>query len=143
MKIVSVSASFAIEHNLDFMSLCWSKGLPSAIPFITDSDMAALQSYQQHFAPASHVMFGKPGLLIITIFTKGPPVGITGMRFDYANGEREIWGTCKGVTLSFFLNGIGESITIVETCRVGSVVNKLKVIYPPYALNRYTMLITI
>ncbi|KAI9765729.1 MAG: hypothetical protein M1840_007162 [Geoglossum simile] len=126
MRIVSISASFAIEHSLDFMSLCWSKGLPSAIPFITDSDMATLQSYQQHFAPVSHVMFGKPGLLIITIFTKGPSVGITGMRFDYANGESKIWGTCKGVTLSFFLNGIGESITVVETCQVGSVVNKLK-----------------
>ncbi|KAI9777197.1 MAG: hypothetical protein M1839_009040 [Geoglossum umbratile] len=126
MRIVSISASFAIEHSLDFMSLCWGKGLPSAIPFITDSDMAALQLCQQHFAPASHVMFGKPGLLIITIFTKGPSVGITGMHFDYANGESKIWGTCKGVTLSFFLNGIGESITIVETCQVGSVVNKLK-----------------
>jgi hypothetical protein len=131
MRIVSISASFAIEHSLNFMSLCWSRTLPSAIPFITDSDMAALQLYQQHFAPASHVMFGKPGLQIITIFTKGPSVGITGMRFDYANGESKIWGMCKGVTLSFFLNGVGESITIVETCQVGSVVNKLKVIYSP------------
>ena len=131
MRIVSISASFAIEHSLNFMSLCWSRTLPSAIPFITDSDMAALQSYQRHFAPASHVIFGKPGLQIITIFTKGPLVGITGMRFDYANGESKTWGTCKGVTLTFFLNGIGESITIVETCQVGSVVNKLKVIYSP------------
>jgi hypothetical protein len=97
--------------------------------------MAALQSYQQNFAPASHVIFGKPesssALLIITIFTKSPSFGIMGMRFDYANGEKKIWGVCKGAALNFFLNGIGESITMVETCQIGSVVSKLKVVHSP------------
>ncbi|KAH0558921.1 hypothetical protein GP486_004452 [Trichoglossum hirsutum] len=119
-----------MEHSLDFTSLSWRKGLPLSTPFITDSDMASFQSYQQQFSPASHVIFGKPesssALLIITIFTKGPGVGITGMRFDYANGERKVWGVCKGAALNFFLNGIGESIAMVETCQIGPVVSKLK-----------------
>ena len=135
MRIVSIAASFTIEHNLDFTSLCWRKGLPSSIPLITHSDMAALQLYQRNFSPASHVIFGKPesssALLIITIFTKSSSFGITGMRFDYANGERKIWGVCKGAALNFFLNGIGESITMVETCQIGSVVSKLKVVHSP------------
>jgi hypothetical protein len=135
MRIVSISASFAVKYDTTFESFSWAGGLPPLTPFIHEADIIALKSYQQDFAPVSHVIFGKPSycgsntaLLSVTVYSAGQRFGITGVRFVYTSGAKTVWGACRGAALTFFMNGTGESIVSVETYRVTPILSKLKVL---------------